>query len=248
MSDKTFRGDLEYFTYLLKEKEPYAITRFGDGELIIIRDRKINLTHKCMGEYAYNPTNKSDRDLRKMLEDSITFESEGYWKGIICPCCKNMKVFCEMSSYAKSNITWANLFVNANYSYVKATYIPELSKYSELLLICNKKGKGKLNKLPFKPAKVFFVGTNAWKNDFHLIDQLKLFLKNKEKWVVLVCAGPFSNLIVHQAWKERPNKNILVNFGSVLDPWLFGRTRGYHRKGSWQSRRVCKWGNCDEVH
>ena len=43
---KTFRGDIEFFYNKLVNKENFAITRYGDGEMIIMTNRYINLLNK----------------------------------------------------------------------------------------------------------------------------------------------------------------------------------------------------------
>jgi hypothetical protein len=238
---KTFAGDFNFFLDLLKNNIPHAIVRFGDGELSIIRNKEIDITKKCAGEFKFLPTDKKDLFLRGLLKESISFENPMYFKGIVCPCCGNINTFNEMKNYAKTNLTWANIFVNSNYSLVKRQYIP-LLKERKTILICNKKCESKIKNLPFKPTFLFFVGTNAWKENFSLIEKVKKFLKDKQKFVLLSCAGPLSNILIYSIWKDQPNKNILINSGSIFDPWIFGKTRKYHTEGSPNTKKVCIWG------
>jgi len=237
---KTFSGDLAILNDLASKKKPFAVVRFGDGEFTIIRDRRIDLRGKCMGEYKYDPNDKKDRELRDLLIDSISYKSPNYWVGIVCSCCGGNNVHNGMLKKVQSVPTWANIFVNSNYTYYKRTFLPTIIKNYKIVLVCNKKAS--LKRLPFKPVKVFTVGTNSWREDFDLINELVSFMEHKEGHAILVCAGPFSNILVYKVWLANPN-NVVINAGSTLDPLFFNRrTRKYHNPSSKTANKTCIWG------
>lgn len=237
--DKTFSGDLDIFISKIRNKEPICLTRFGDGEFTIIKNKKIDLTKKCMGEYKYDPENEEDRKLRQMLLDSYQYEDANYWVGIVCPCCGGKSTFNNMLSMVKGYPTWANLLVNSNYDRTKNELIPLLSNNYEIYLVYNKKAK--TNKIPFKNYKSYRIGTNSWLNDFGLIDKMKKDLKNTKEKAILIAAGPFSNILAYQLWLSN-SKNIVINIGSILDPQFFGTpTRHYHRPNSKTRNKICIW-------
>src|SRR5262245_9781907 len=81
---KDFRDDLLQFEQRLAARQPFTITRFGDGELTVFRGKPIDLGD---GEFAYDPSNSTDRASRRFLHAALTYEGENYFVGIGCPCC-----------------------------------------------------------------------------------------------------------------------------------------------------------------
>jgi hypothetical protein len=241
---KTFGGEFNRIIKMLDDKENFAISRFGDGEYAIINNDKIDLISKGNGEFKHDPASKDDEKYRKALIDSFKFKKKNYLVGIACQCCIGKEKFESMakdSGQNEENLTFANIFVNSNYPDFKSTLIPLLAK-RKVIVVCNSKGKTK--SLPFKVQAAFYVGTNAWKNDYNLITKIKQYISsNKLKDVVfVVAAGPFANVLCHQLF-EYNSDNTYIDIGSTLDPWLFGdkgKTRGYLR-GADTLKKVCIW-------
>ena len=47
---KTFKGDFDKFHEMIKNHQPFAISRNNDGEMIILFNEFIDIRHKCNGE------------------------------------------------------------------------------------------------------------------------------------------------------------------------------------------------------
>lgn len=146
----------------------------------------------------------------------------------------------QKSTQPESNLTWANIFVNSNYNKFLLDWVNGIFKNKNIILICNKKSNVK--NLPFNPKFAYFVGTNAWKNDYSLIETLKkdISKNNIKNHIFLFAVGPFSNILIHQLYIYNKN-NIYLNIGSTLDVILeLGITRGY-LSGNKNLLKICQW-------
>jgi hypothetical protein len=239
---KNFQDDIVKIFNKLKANEYFAFSKYADGEFSILEGRHIDLTNKANGEFKYEP-NSNDEFARKCLMDSYTYSHSDYYVGIGCPCCMGEQAFAAMKIMSKqneSNLTWANIFVNANYPYYVKKIIPEYKNH-KIILIANYKAN--INCLPFKVEKHFKVGTNAWKDDISVVDNIKKYITANDikDCVFLFCAGPLGNILAHKLHEHR-KENFYLDVGSTLDPFMgLGGTRGYHI-GASTIRKVCVWG------
>ena len=145
------------------------------------------------------------------------------------------------STQLEENLTWANIFVNSNYSIYTKSIIPEYSKHN-IILVINENAK--IDYLPFKEKikKVFYIKNNAYENSYNTINIIKEYIEtnNIKDHLFLFCAGPFGNLLTHQLWTFS-KENQYLDIGSTLDPlMLLGGTRGY-LIGSNTINKKCEW-------
>ena len=239
---KTFRGDLEYFIKKLQNKEYFAFSKYADGELRILADQHIDIRSKANGEFKYDPKDQEDYFYREQLIRSFQYNHPDYYVGIGCRCCIGEDYFNWMKTESHQplqNLTWANIFVNNNYEYYQKYMIPLYNDY-KVVMVCNYKAD--LSNLPFNVIKDFRVGTNAYKENYNLHEEIidwvnKNGIKNK---LFLFCAGPFGNIL---SWKLHSNSqnNTYLDIGSTLDPYMkLGKTRGY-LNGSDTLNKICIW-------
>jgi hypothetical protein len=238
---KEFKLDFKKFLDKIKNKENFAITRFGDGELSIIEGNSLNLLNKGAGEFAYDATNDKYSKSRELLEESFNYQDESYFVGVACRCCvgnEKFKHMVNLSEQNESNLTWANIFVNGNFNKFRSEFIPEL-KNRKLILVCHEDSN--TDNLPFDVEMVYKVKADAWLHNLPLIDVLKNEINNGlVDYVFLITAGPFANILVQQLHKHN-NKNTYLDIGSVLDGYLgLPLTRGY-LNGAPTLRKVCIW-------
>jgi len=235
-----FKKAILLFYNKLKNGENFALSRWGDGELKILKGEAIDITRKEHGEFKYQPENREDERLRQILWQAFNYQHPDYYVGIGCPCCvgvEKFQWFKQNSHQSYESLTFANVFVNSNYDFFLKSFI-DLLKDKKTVIVCNKKAR--LKKLPFKPVKVFRIGVNAWKSDFHLRDEISNWINssNIENHIFLFCAGPLSNILVYTLFKEHPH-NTYIDMGSALDPFLgLGFTRDYLR-GGFTRRKIC---------
>lgn len=228
-----FLNDLKFFESLIEKKQHFCITRFGDGERLIIENRPVG-----NAEFRYNG---GDSWIAKELKNSISFDKENYFIGIPCPCCQprdRCEYMKELSGLPPERITWANIFVNSNYKYFKSSIIPKFSTYKKIIFV----GRGTTKNLPFDVFKHFKTSKNSHVNDLHLIEEIETFI-NKENisdCLFIVAAGPFANVLCYKLFEKFDN-NTFIDVGSTLDLLQgLGASRNYLAQGA-LINKVCVW-------
>lgn len=261
---KTFRGDLLRMVSLVEQRRPFAFARFGDGEWRTMRNQPLDITGKGHGEFRYSPENALDRAARSALIQSFHYSAEGYFAGIGCLCCWRREKLLQMRkicTHPDARLTWANLWGNSNYPVVRDRLVPLFRQFDDIYLVSH--GAGDPARLPFSLRRRFPIGTNAWTADLSLADRLADFVADTDLRgaLFLFCAGPLANILAWRCHAANPH-NTYLDFGSVLDPWLFGRkrfqwldklawmipspgvTRGYLKPGK-KRRQTCRWWDPD---
>ena len=235
---KDFREDLRSIVELLKSKKNFAFSKYADGELHILANKPIN-----NGEFWFIPSEHASN--RQEMVDSFKFKHELYFVGVSCPCCIGGDTVHDwmknQSGQELNHLTWANIFVNANYKYYLNSMVPEYSS-REVILISN--SDSNLENLPFEIKKHFVIGKNAWVDNHQLIDEVKQYItdNNLKNNLFLFCAGPFGNILTHQLF-EHNQDNTYIDIGSTLNPLLLGDAglnRGYLR-GNESVTKFCTW-------
>lgn len=242
--EKTFSGDLKIFNLKLQQKDNFSLVRFGDGEMIVINGESIDLSQKCNGEHKYVPGNESDERFRQILTDALTFKHPQYFVGLACRCCvgdKECDQLRQQSQQDESHLTWANIFVNANYPLFLDITLAELNK-RVVNIICHEKAK--LDKLSISVKKDFRVSGNAWVNDYsRALDEISKYIADNtiEDEVFVFCAGVLSNMLIVELTRRHP-KNTYIDLGSVFDVVMgLGKTRKYLKGSKRRLKKVCVW-------
>lgn len=230
-STRTFDGDILNILDKLTKRIPFSFSKYADGEFAILVNRQIT---NCDG-WVFNPS--TDAKYRDELLSSFKFNEPGYYVGISCPCCVPPEdvVWMRMNVGVKDQyLTWANLFVNSNYKIFTSLFIPEFKNH-DIILVANKNAT--INKLPFDIERFIPIENTAWKENFDLLDTIP-FEEYSGK-VFLFCAGPLGNMLAAKMWKHN-KKNIYMDIGSTLNPWLVGNNRDY-LLGNSDLNKQCIW-------
>jgi len=218
----------------LQSRQNFAFSKYADGEWAAMTGRLLN-----NGEFS----TQDDHDTKVSIElliRSFQYKDEGYFVGISCPCCQGpahdqMK---QASGQDECNLTYANLFVNSNYSFYENNFIPEYKNWKVNLVAHEDSNIGNL---PFEVSNFFPIKKNAWIENVSLIEELKKLQTENELY--LFCAGPFGNILSHNLWSNNKN-NTYLDIGSTLNPYL--ETEGFKRGylyGSDDVNKVCNWGS-----
>ena len=240
---KTFAGDFNKFLTKIKNGEHFSLSRWGDGELMILEGVHIDIRAKGNGEFRYDPNLEEYVGVKAKLVSSYDNVDDNYYIGIACPCCVGQAKYEYMKKRVgqdEDHLTWANIFVNSNYPKTIYELLPELKKHTVNLVI-NKDSK--LDKLPFAVKNVWHVGADAWSLDYPVVDRISEYIKNNniENELFLFAAGPLANILTYELWELTSKKNTYIDIGSILDPYLgLKLTRGYHM-GDSTLRKVCVW-------
>ena len=225
---KNFKKDLVNIHNFLKEKKPFAFSKYADGEYKILVNEAIT---NC-DNWTFIPD--EHRLERKLLMESFQYDHEDYVVGVSCPCCQPKNHVEWMRDTVKTkNLTWANLFVNSNYEYFINEFISIFDKWDkEVFLFANEQGISK--KMPFN--------MKSWQEPFlsHWIGVGEKKAKEVEGALFLFSGGPLGNILCHKLHKMNPN-NTYIDIGSTISPWVVGKNRDYHFQGMDFNKQTCIW-------
>lgn len=233
---KKFTEDFFLLLNKFYNDENFAYSRFSDGELFILQNKKLIISDKywILGEKLtlsnFSQADKKEfipeRDFfyRAKLLESLIFEKKNYFKGISCTCCNGKNAVAFMKSYCKDFdlLTFSNLLQNSNYKLFLDLFVKKFAD-KEIVLVANKNFN--IDHLPFKIKKKFNVGYNCFINDYNLIEIISEYIKSNKisNHVFLVCASSLSNLIIHQLFDKYDN-NTYLDIGSTLN--IFDKNMG----------------------
>lgn len=232
-TEKNFKDEIVILFKRLKSRKYFSFSKYADGEWLMMRNIPIN-------NNEFNYTNDDEFYKNKLIE-SFKFKDDEYYVGVSCPCCQGMEHqnMINFSEQKNENLTFANIFVNSNYSFYKDNFIEEYKNWN-VYLIANRNSK--VDELPFKIEKFYPVDNTSWRENYSLIDEIKN--ENVEGKLFLFACGPFGNMLSHQLWESNKN-NTYLDIGSTLNPWLQseGFKRDYYNNDtSAYSSRECVWG------
>ena len=236
---KSFSEEIQKFHLMLESKHPFALSRFGDGEMMAMRGDTLASGY---GEWMTNGENPRYTLVRRWLKESFTYKHSNYHVGIVCPCCQGQAAFERMrdeSGQVESNLTFANVFVNSNYNYFVSNIVPLFASRS-IHLVAHEEAQ--VNRLPFK-GQFYPVTRNAWIESIDLVNHLEhLVIDSVSDSLFLFAAGPLSKILCHRLWNLNKT-NTYLDIGSTLHPWIKTdlNIRGYYSGGA-DSHKVCVWG------
>jgi len=242
---KDYKKEFDKFKEKLESGENFAFARFSDGELFVMKNEKVVLgpgffiTGSRVGQNIYTKEEQKEfipskhQFHREKLIESFQFQDPFYYKGI----CTRTDVGEDDFNWQINlhgtddldNLTFANLFINSNYSRYIEEIVPLFSE-REIIFVVNELAD--LSGLPFKVKKDFRVGSNCMINNYGIIEEVKNYIKenNIKNHLVLCSAASLSNMIIHQCFSEN-KENTFLDIGSSLNPYLslegWRFTRGY---------------------
>jgi hypothetical protein len=231
---KTISGDFDKLKNKLINNENFSFSRFCDGELFILENRRLELNpdHLIIGEVFY-PNQIFEKDeqkqfipgehefYRKKLEESLKYINNNFYRGICMYPDVGGEVFKWMVEFAGGDhetLTWANLFINGNYPRFIEEILPIFSN-KPVVMVVNENAD--LEGLPFEVYKDFRVGKSCFTNDYSLSEELKRLIINDNinDFFFLFSAASLSNLLIHDLHVFR-NSNTYIDIGSSLNPLM----------------------------
>lgn len=255
---KNYKKEFDRLLQLVKDKTPFAFSRFSDGEVTVLRNKTVVLAedHFIQGDihgdhkvYAnsYMPEEQKSfiplenkREHEKLVE-AFKFKKKNYIKGI--PGQNSLDggaswKFC-IDLYGDSdwdNLSFCNVMINGNYSRFIKEMLP-LFNERDVVLVANENSK--LDKLPFKVKKFFPIGSNCMVNNFDLPDKISEWIEknNIENHLFLFSAATLSNFLCYDLFRNH-EQNQYMDIGSSLGPLL--------QLEGWKSSRtylLAYWGN-----
>jgi hypothetical protein len=236
---KTFDEDFDYFWKRIFEyKIPTAFARYADGEAALIRGRPIGSDSMVARVDGWSAPDNTITQLGLDLRRSIKRDNPNYFYAISCTCCDKPTRDFLTTVIKTKNLTFANLWINGHYKQFKSN----LETITDnVYIIGNERGLVSGN-FPF-PIDYFPIGTdciNFWKiNKVSFLQSLTNRFKLLSNPLVLVAAGPMSELIIDHLWTINPTGRY-IDVGSALDEFIFGyKTREYMDPNSIFNKRIC---------
>lgn len=212
--------------------ENFTLLRYGDGERAIMEGRAVIAQE---GWRSPDYVTKLGVDLKSSLE----LNNKKVYYGISCPCCDQDAYYWYSTRIKNSNITFANIWANANYrNFIKA--FEKINR--EAVVIANKKADGKkIGNL--KILKYYLVGDECikyWEEEGEdIINRIKHDFGDKKNLLFIVSAGPMSEPIINELFLNNP-ENCYIDFGSGIDKYIHNRhTRPYEDQKSVYAKRNC---------
>lgn len=236
---QSFTEELFLFTDKILSHENFSIVRFGDGEMKIVKGESIKTSR-----FFYTPGDEKHEYNRDILCKSLSYNNPQYFVGFPGRCCVGDEYtdsIIELSGLPDKQLTWASVFINANYDHFLNVTTPALQKRT-LNLICFEKAV--LKHLPFKIKKHFGVGMNAWADDLEkTLPAIEAYIEtnNVKDEVFIFCSGILSNMLIYKLTEKYPD-NTYLDVGSVFDVYLsLGKTRRYLKGNQKQIQHSCIW-------
>ena len=236
---QSFTEELFLFTDKILAHENFSIVRFGDGEMKIVKGESIKTSR-----FFYTPGDEKHEYNRDILCKSLSYNNPQYFVGFPGRCCVGDEYtdsIIELSGLPDQQLTWASVFINANYDHFLNVTTPALQKRT-LNLICFEKAV--LKHLPFKIKKHFGVGMNAWADDLEkTLPAIEAYIEtnNVKDEVFIFCSGILSNMLIYKLTEKYPD-NTYLDVGSVFDVYLsLGKTRRYLKGNQKQIQHSCIW-------
>ena len=231
------------FEDLISKKQPFTFVRFSDGEMEVIRNRKLfigdNVTHFRGREFRnsfpdfdrknFDPS--SSQDLRGDLMLAATYKNNLFYKGI--PTSHNnmlveKELMLRLNGGADERLTFADLFLNSNFSNARKFFFPmAIGQFSNLFVVgnfrCSLSDELKHGCLVPIPDNFF--------SDYQktLQSSMETLSVAPDSSLVLSSASSLSNILGQKLRMIRPDITFL-DVGTAIND-LIGLplgTRGYH--------------------
>ena len=152
-----FFEDFEYFWNLIENGNNFTFTRYADGEVMLMEGRQVS---EFTQAYSVDKW-KSPATLTKVgkeLLESLNHTEENYYYAIsgINDNINDYTFLRENIKHNDSNITFVNLWINANYQKTK-NKMKSLKR--DVILICNENAK--IENFPFKVKELIPFPNNC---------------------------------------------------------------------------------------
>lgn len=236
--------DLDRFEQFIKDGKPYTFVRFSDGELEVLRNRKLVIAggmtefrgkrfFNCFPEFdqkRFDP--QRGHAVRGDLLASAIYCDDAYFKGI--PTRHNNAVndrefLLRLNGGFTSQMTFSDLFLNSNFLRARSSFFPlVVEHFGDLLVVGNWRCKlngylanGRLIPIPDDFFSSFRETLNTVLAELQDAPRAALILSS---------ASSLSNVLGHRLRLSRPDLTFL-DIGTVLND-LMGLplgTRAYHK-------------------
>ena len=222
---------------LTREREPWALARFNDGEMTAISKRSGKISR---GLQEVTPS------LADALKAAMKYRRRNYWIGLPCRVCwKKHRAaalkLCNPMHY--QHTTLAVVLTNRNHKRWQEEFPPLL--VGRRVVWVGPKEQDTMN-LPFCDeiaSRVFVAKEDAWRwaEECGLMSfgaQVRIVDTFSHGDVVLISCGPLGRVLAHLWFDARPDLTI-IDVGSIYDPITLGTKTARIHKGTLPRCKGC---------
>lgn len=237
-------GDLDRFERLVRERTPFTFVRFSDGEIEILRNRKLVIAggvtefrgkrfsnqFPAFDQKRFDP--RCGQGVRRDLLASAIFCDGAYFKGI--PTRHNnalgdREFMLRLNGSFTPQMTFSDLFLNSNFLRARSNFFPFLaSSFADLLVVGNWRCKLKSY---LEQGRLVQIPDDFFSSYLQTLDSVLAALQDApQSALILSSASSLSNVLGHRLRLSRPDLTFL-DIGTVLND-LMGLplgTRAYHK-------------------
>jgi len=220
--------DISYFELLLKERTPFALARYGDGEFLSI----LGYSGKNCDGVPYTP------ELRYALSETLLYPhlQENYHYGMLAVALRFLRPHIEKFIRANNlDITWAEatFLVAANRQGKLAEFLKTLR--SRRMIYVGPKYLRNIDKIVNLRIKAFVTipEKTAFEERYAIIDRILTVSDRAD--VIGFSAGPATKWLIWQLFTEIGESHTLFDFGSIFDGYVGRPSRKYQRRSNWPS-------------
>ena len=217
--NKHMNQELDSFIEKIKNHQHFALSRFGDGEIHVIKNNKFHCS-----QWQFD----GEKTFRKALTDCLNYQHESVFYGIPCGCIEKTHQFRDYLfnefSLDYKNLTFATIFNHSMYLKTLTEFIPHFKKYTIILVASEQANPQILTRNGHLIEQFFPLQKNAWKNHQELVEKMlnyaeKTQPKNK---LFLFSAGPLSNVAISQLHQKHP-ENTYIDIGKhkIFTHWNY---------------------------
>tara|TARA_S200000501_G_C20868696_1_gene763291 strand:+ start:461 stop:1285 length:825 start_codon:yes stop_codon:yes gene_type:complete len=233
------------FMNLLNSRKPFTFIRFSDGEVEVLRNRKLTIENKktffrgktYSNNYPEMDTKKfdplTDQKFRSDLLDSSIFKSEFFYKGIRTFSINDSESIIDREFLLRLNggfdsyLTFSDLLINENYLQFRSKMFKLiLNNFKNIVVVSNWRSI-----IKFKFHRHIKVCDNFIKNyQYEMTSILNTLINIPLNSVVLCSASSLTNILGHKLYLLRPDITFLDVGTSINDLFsLQDNTRVYHK-------------------
>jgi hypothetical protein len=233
-----FFNDFNFFWAKIESGDNFTFTRYADGEVMLMNGISVKEGTQAFNVDKWSAPSGITKVGKDLLETLNHTEKDYYYA--ISSKTDNIDDYLYLKNNIKqndSNITFVNLWINANYQ-------KSIEKYNSLnrdvTLICNHKAKK--NNFPFNINKIIPFPDNCvefWEiSGDSFIEMLINEIGEKQNGLFFISCGPVSEIIIHKLYINNPN-NSYIDVGSSIDEFVHGKkTRPYMDNNTIYSKMI----------
>jgi hypothetical protein len=229
--------DFNFFWDKINNYQNFSFVRYADGEVMLINGipvGKSTQAYQIDNWYSDGQNTIIGNDLLSTLK---TDNKDFYFAISSKTDNLNDYNFLFNSLNNKNNITFANLWINANYE-KHINNIKNLKR--NVVLICNEKCD--INNVPFNVSKFIPFPddcVNFWENNkTNFSNTIKKVSSEYSDTLFIICCGPLSAVLIKLMFENNEN-NTYIDFGSSMDEFIHGKkTRPYMFENTQYSKMI----------